>query len=386
MSALTLRNAWLLGFAGTLLGIGLGRFAYAPLVPGMIAAGWMSPAEAAAAGAANFIGYLLGAAGALLAPLALARRLVQPMLWITAISLGACAWYAGFAWFSAWRLLAGIGGAWLMIVGVSSALTAVPPAARARLSGRIFAGIGVGILLTAGVGALATRAGVVAAWLGMGLLGLLAAALATGAWRHVAEAAAPVVDSPPPLTAWVPALVVLAYTMDAVGFIPHSVFWVDYLVREVGYSAPAGAVQWWLFGLGSVVGPLLAGRLAQWLGAGRATAGAYAAMALGIGLPLVGSGAVLTSASSFLVGALVPITVALTSATLALMVRPAVHARWWAIATLGFSVGQAGSSSAMAAAYAQWQSYVPLFAVSVIALVLACALMVTALRLARVSA
>ena len=159
-------------------------------------------------------------------------------------------------------------------------------------------------------------------------------------------------------------------------------FWVDYLVREVGYSAWAGAGQWWLFGVGSVVGPLLAGGLAQWLGAGRATAGAYAAMAGAIALPLLGSGAVLISLSSLLVGAVVPITVALTSATLALMVRPAVHARWWAIATLGFSLGQAGSASAMAAAYAQWQTYLPLFAVAVVALLLACGLMAVALRVA----
>ena len=382
MTRNTLRDAWWLGFAGTLLGIGLGRFAHAPLVPGMVAAGWMSPAEAAVAGAMNFVGYLIGAAGALVAPRSVARGLVVPMLWLTTLSLVACAGFLGLAWFSAWRLVEGVGGAWLMIVGVSTAITAVTPADRPRLSGRIFAGIGVGILLAAGIGAVAERAGVVVAWAGAGAIGVVAAALAHRAWRQLAAAPAADTATPPPLRTWVPVLVVCAYAMDAVGFIPHSVFWVDYLVREVGYSAWAGAGQWWLFGVGSVVGPLLAGGLAQWLGAGRATAGAYAAMAGAIALPLLGSGAVLISLSSLLVGAVVPITVALTSATLALMVRPAVHARWWAIATLGFSLGQAGSASAMAAAYAQWQTYLPLFAVAVVALLLACGLMAVALRVA----
>lgn len=375
--------AWRVGFATTLLGIGLGRFAYAPLVPGMIEAGWMSPAEAAFAAAANFVGYLLGAVGALLCPLAAARRLVLPMAWATVLSLLACAWFANLGWFSLWRLVAGVGGAWLMIVSVSTCLTRVAPALRPRLSGCIFSGIGVGIIAAALVGWLAAILGVVAAWLCMGGAGIVAALVAQRAWAQVLPATSNSEPDPPPLTRWVPALVVAAYALDAVGFIPHSAYWVDYLVREVGYSDHAGAVQWWLVGVGSTVGPLLAGKLAAGLGAARAVAGAYAAMALAIALPLVGSTVVLISASSLLVGALVPITVALTSATLALMVAPAANARWWAIATLGFSLGQAGSASAMAAAYARLGSYVPLLEASVLALIVAFVLLSCAVRLGR---
>ncbi|MBR9814340.1 YbfB/YjiJ family MFS transporter [bacterium] len=375
--------AWRVGFATTLLGIGLGRFAYAPLVPGMVAAGWMSPAEAAVAAAANFVGYLIGAVGALLCPLAAARRLVMPMAWATAISLLACSWFGHMLWFSGWRLVAGVGGAWLMIVAVSTCLTRVAPTLRPRLSGRIFSGIGVGIIASAGIGWLAAALGVAGAWLCMGLAGVLAAAVAQQAWAKLQPDAAEEEASPPRLTRWVPALVVAAYALDAVGFIPHSAYWVDYLVREVGYSEPAGAMQWWLFGVGSTLGPLLAGRMAAAFGAARSTACAYAAMAGAIALPLLGSSLGLISASSLLVGGLVPITVALTSATLALLVAPAVHARWWAIATLGFSIGQAGSSSAMAAAYAQLGSYVPLLQVSVAALLLAFGLLTGAVWLAR---
>lgn len=375
--------AWRVGFATTLLGIGLGRFAYAPLVPGMIAAGWMSPAEAAVAAAANFVGYLLGAVGALLCPLAAARRLVLPMAWATAASLLACSWFGHMVWFSAWRLIAGIGGAWLMIVAVSTCLVRVEPALRPRLSGRIFSGIGVGIIVAAGIGWLAAQLGVTAAWLLMGAAGVGACVVAQHAWAQLHPQSTGSEASPPRLTRWVPILVVAAYGLDAVGFIPHSVFWVDYLVREVGYSDAAGAAQWWLFGLGSTLGPLLAGRLAAAFGAARATACAYAGMAVAIALPLLGSGLGIISASSLLVGGLVPITVALTSATLALIVRPEVHARWWAIATLGFSIGQAGSSSVMAAIYAQTGSYVPLLQASVVALLLAFAMLLGAITLAR---
>lgn len=45
------------GLAATFIGNGLGWFAYTPLIPVLIAAGWFSPAEASHVAA----GYLVGA-------------------------------------------------------------------------------------------------------------------------------------------------------------------------------------------------------------------------------------------------------------------------------------------------------------------------------------
>jgi hypothetical protein len=56
--------AWLPAVAGlcaSLVGLGLARFAYTPLIPALIAAKWFSPAEAVYLGAANLAGYLAGA-------------------------------------------------------------------------------------------------------------------------------------------------------------------------------------------------------------------------------------------------------------------------------------------------------------------------------------
>ncbi len=49
--------------AALLVGIGLARFAYAPLLPAVIAQGWFAPGAAAYLGAANLLGYLAGALG-----------------------------------------------------------------------------------------------------------------------------------------------------------------------------------------------------------------------------------------------------------------------------------------------------------------------------------
>ena len=57
-------GAWrgtLAGVCATLVGIGLARFAYTPLIPPLITEGWFAPSQAAYLGAANLAGYLAGA-------------------------------------------------------------------------------------------------------------------------------------------------------------------------------------------------------------------------------------------------------------------------------------------------------------------------------------
>src|ERR1700738_324685 len=49
------------GLCASLVGLGLARFAYTPLIPALITAKWFSPAEAVYLGAANLAGYLAGA-------------------------------------------------------------------------------------------------------------------------------------------------------------------------------------------------------------------------------------------------------------------------------------------------------------------------------------
>ena len=54
-------HATLAGLCAVLVGIGLARFAYTPLIPALIDAQWFTAAQAAYLGAANLAGYLAGA-------------------------------------------------------------------------------------------------------------------------------------------------------------------------------------------------------------------------------------------------------------------------------------------------------------------------------------
>ena len=100
------------GTAATFMGIGLARFAFVPLFPAMVAAGWVDGEGAGLLGAMSLAGYLAGA----LSGQALARRVGVPRALdagaaLAALAFLACAWNGGLAWLGLWRSLAGLAGA-----------------------------------------------------------------------------------------------------------------------------------------------------------------------------------------------------------------------------------------------------------------------------------
>jgi hypothetical protein len=60
-SAVSAWRATMSGFCTSLVGIGLARIAYTPLLPAIIDARWFEPSAAAYLGVANLAGYLAGA-------------------------------------------------------------------------------------------------------------------------------------------------------------------------------------------------------------------------------------------------------------------------------------------------------------------------------------
>jgi MFS family permease len=112
-------NVWrgaVAGACASLVGIGLARFAYTPLLPAIIGAHWFPASTAAYLGAANLGGYLAGA----LAAGPLARRantatVLRAMMLLATIAFVACAFPVSFLWFFIWRLASGLSGGALMV-------------------------------------------------------------------------------------------------------------------------------------------------------------------------------------------------------------------------------------------------------------------------------
>ena len=389
------RDDWpalLTGFMATLCGVGLSRFAYTALLPQVVHAGWFSGEQAAYIGAANLLGYLLGALMA--APLAdrwSGKRLMQLSWLAVAISFAAECVAQPMAVFFFWRCVAGVAGGVLMVLGPSMAMAATPVARRAILGPMMFSGIGFGALLSATLVPMLATHSLTAVWLCLALVCLATAWVGSAAMGRLQPPAASVQTSSTsagasaapaaslPVTqasVWSAAVIALlaAYMTDGFGFVPHTVFWADYLARELGLGTTYASTQWGFFGVGAIVGPVTLGVCASRWGWWRVGVAAFALKALAIGLPLLSAAAPAHALSGLLVGALSPGMSAVVSGYLMQLVGPDQHKRMWGLATAGFSLTQAVSGGLMAWLYAQLGSYRPLFVLGCASLMLGCAL------------
>lgn len=352
------------GLCAVLVGVGLGRFAYTPMLPAMVAHGWLSQGEAAYAGAANLVGYLAGALiAARSARLAGPGRAVRLALALSVLGLVASAVPLGFAWLLCWRFLVGVTGAVLMIVAPSQIIVRIAPGERGRAGGLIYTGVGLGIALSGGVigplAALSPKLG----WALTAALALLAFALSFDRWRDDAARDAPASATAAPGGAFGRAVLILflAYAMDGAGFVPHSLFWVDFIARELAFGTGLGTLNWLLFGLGAAAGPLLAGRLGDRIGIGRTVALGFLCKAVAVLLPPLVPHFVVLAASSIIVGALTPGLTALVATRLSQLVPPGRQAQAWGGATLVFSATQALAGWGMSFAFDRTGAYAPLF-------------------------
>jgi MFS family permease len=142
-------SAWratMAGLCACLVGIGLGRFAYTPLIPPLIDAHWFAPSDVLYLGAANLAGYLAGAlvARQLAARLPVTTLLRAAMVFAT-LAFFACAAPLSLAWYFCWRLVAGLSGGVIMVLAASAVLPHTPIGKRGLVSGTIFTGVGLGI-------------------------------------------------------------------------------------------------------------------------------------------------------------------------------------------------------------------------------------------------
>src|SRR4051794_25097357 len=176
-------RATLAALCANLVGIGIARFGYTPLLRAVIAAGWFSPSAAAYLGAANLAGYLAGALGAraIAAWLGVTTILRLAML-MTSASLFACAFPVSFAWFFIWRFLSGGTGGILMALAAPTVIAAIPSGRRGIAGGMIFTGVGLGIAASGTLIPLLMRWGLIETWIGLGTLGLLLTAICWNSW------------------------------------------------------------------------------------------------------------------------------------------------------------------------------------------------------------
>ncbi len=377
------------GLCACLIGIGLARFAYTPLIPALIDAGWFTASHAFYLGAANLAGYLAGAL--LAAPMAAWRSpvaMLRVMMLIATVSFFACAFPLSFLWFFLWRFLSGYAGGALMVLAASTVMSSVPRSRRGLAGGVIFTGVGLGIIASGTLVPLVLQMGLVEIWVALGLLAL---ALTAFAWRGWPAAVAPPAatisrtalegGSSLPLRA-----LYVSYGLNAVGLVAHMVFLVDFVARGRGAGLETASWYWIVFGAGALIGAALSGRVADRIGFPWALRAMVLLQAIGVSLVVVTESSGWLVVSSFVVGASVPGVVPLVAGRVHELVpdRADLHRRAWGIATTFFAIGQAVAGYGFSYLFAQTGgSYVALFGVGAAALWLALVIEIGAAKAAR---
>ena len=342
----------LAGFAGLALGTGLLRYAYTPIIPALVHAGWITVPQAAWLGSANFWGGLFGMIIALRASLRFDRlRILQLAIPVGVISLFACAWDLGFTWLAFWRFIGGLMGAQIMALLPGCVMNTVPPHRHRLVGGITMSGMGFALIPSLLI-RWTDPFGPAADWILCGFFGILCGVVT---FPFVINRASPTrAPCPPPLSLgtdqWRNYLFFMAaYTMAGVALIPHALYLSDYLVRGLGATPGVAAAlfSWFAGGLG--VGSLVAGWLAHRMNTRAAIVALTACGLVGNAIIIFSGKPTTVSISSFFFALWAGGAVALASLRCRDIVGLVAHARFWPMMCIAYATGMWVASTAFAA-------------------------------------
>jgi predicted MFS family arabinose efflux permease len=275
------------GAVALAVAMGVGRFAYTPLLPVMERDAGLGVSMAGALASANLFGYLIGASLAM-HPITHRRRLAI-LRWSLAGVILTTALMAGPAmlWLPL-RLVTGVCSGFVFVFASSIVLERAAYAHAPSWPPLFFTGVGLGIAFSGvAVPALAAYGGSREAWVGIAIVSGIAV-LVSGRWftddapgSSISQAG---IDAPLPRRsafAWL----VAVYTAEAFAYIIPATFLVA-IVARIPELARYAALSWVFVGLAAALATFPWIRIGAQLGKARALAVAFSIQAIGIAAPV----------------------------------------------------------------------------------------------------
>jgi MFS family permease len=288
--------------------MGIGRFAFTPMLPLMVRDGAILPKTGAWLAASNYLGYF---AGALVAS---RIRLSSPSLMLTSLVGTAIATAAigGTDKLTIWLMLrfaAGAMSAWTLVATSTWALRELTRACRLRLAGLVYSGVGLGIAMVGLFCIVEARPGVPAQQLWVELGALAATIIAAPALLLIGRSAAErAVASPQIIKSSsqgerqdCPAGIVICYGVFGFGYILPATF-LPALAREVVDDPGLFGLAWPIFGIAAAVSTVLVALLFDRFNRLRVWACSHLLMAAGVVLPTIWLSLETIVIAAFLVG------------------------------------------------------------------------------------
>lgn len=277
----------LVGLLALALAMGIGRFAFTPMLPIMRQDGLLDISGGGYLAAVHFLGYWLGAvvAARIPCPPRLLLRLSLLAIGIGTLGMGlsenVTAWLV-------WRWLTGVCSAWTLVLVSNFYLRHLADAGRADLQGWIFSGVGAGIAL-AGLACLVFMVAGTGSAPGWQILGG-ASLLAGGAlWLGMG----PEIPATRPMTRheevqrgpldW---RVVIAYGVMGLGYIIPATY-LPVMAREIVPSPLIFGWSWPVFGAAAFASTILAAKFYQRYSNRQIWIVGHIVMAVGLLLPVL---------------------------------------------------------------------------------------------------
>jgi hypothetical protein len=286
------RNAALACAVALAVALGVGRFAFTPLLPLMLRSGALDIRHGGWLASANYAGYLIGAltCAAIRFDHAKMVRLALAATIALTIAMGMVDVF--WLW-AAIRFVAGVVSAWAFVFASQWGLRRLTELDAHGLGGVIYAGPGVGIaatgLLGAGAAALAVPASWV--WIGFGVCSGVAGAIVWKTFDHDvatstrAPSSVSAASASGPMHVDTTGLIGL-YGLAGFGYIISATF-LPVIARQALPGSPWPDLFWPAFGLALIVGALIAARLPLTWDNRLLSAACYVIQALGIVMGLV---------------------------------------------------------------------------------------------------
>jgi hypothetical protein len=285
------RGAWRAALACMVtlaVAMGLGRFAFTPMLPIMLGEGKLELAGGGVLASLNYLGYFLGAVSCAAIGIK-ASSMVRGGLAATAALLIGMGLLHSFTGWGILRAAAGVMSAWVFVFASGWGLRRLAETNSPTLAGVIYTGPGIGIAMTGLLGGALGRWGSEVGWIG---LGLLAVVLIAAIWRVFddGEAAqggstkAPVAASSVTASGadrsdaiWLVAL----YGLAGFGYIITATF-LPVIARQALPGSSWPDFFWPLFGAAIIPGALIGARAPVHWDNRLLLATAYALQALGV--------------------------------------------------------------------------------------------------------
>lgn len=279
------------GLCALALALGIGRFAYTPLLPMMQADLGMSLQTGSWLALTNMAGYLLGGLSGRFLTGHPVRHARLALLCITASVLGMALTSNVIVW-SLLRLTAGIASAWMMIM--VSMLTLPRLVATPRMAGFVYAGVGSGIALAGALCTLFVFAGLSAnqAWVA---LAVMSALLGVPLWRvfksgwdrkpdsiQASKPESPQRNGQHERRLW---LLVICYGLYGFGYILPATY-LPAQARILLQDSWSYSLAWPVFGAAAALSTLVASLVAARFGHLRTWLGAQTLLLLGVLAPI----------------------------------------------------------------------------------------------------